>query len=113
VDYNPIQDVLLYTKYARGYRQGSVAPFTLTGFQLYGPEFVNSFEVGEKTTFSGPIPGTFDMTAHYNSFSEQQLLAGFVVNNNPSAGVVNAGKSRIWGIEVESFAADFPVGHSI
>ena len=105
VDYNPIQDMLLYAKYSRGYRQGSVAPFTLAGFQLYAPEFVNSYEIGEKTTFSGPIPGTFDVTAHYNAFSDQQLLAGFVVNNNPSSGILNAGKSRIWGIEVESTLA--------
>jgi iron complex outermembrane receptor protein len=102
LDYNPIQDVLLYAKYSRGYRQGSVAPFTLAGFQLYQPEYVNSFEIGEKTTFSGPVPGTFNVAAHYNAFSDQQLLAGFVVNNNPSSGIVNAGKSRIWGIEVES-----------
>jgi iron complex outermembrane receptor protein len=105
LDYNPIQDVLLYAKYARGYRQGSVAPFTLAGFQLYAPEFVNSFELGEKTTFSGLIPGTFNLTAHYNAFSDQQLLAGFVIDNNPSSGIVNAGKSRIWGIEVESTIA--------
>jgi iron complex outermembrane recepter protein len=102
LDYNPTQDMLLYAKYARGYRQGSVAPFTLAGYQLYAPEYVNSFEVGEKTTFSGPITGTFDVTGHYNAFSDQQLLAGFVINNNPSSGIVNAGKSRIWGVEVES-----------
>jgi iron complex outermembrane receptor protein len=102
VDYNPMQDVLLYGKYSRGYRQGSIAPFALQGFQVYAPEFVNSFEVGEKTTFSGPISGTFDVSAHYNAFSDQQLLAGFISGGVPSAGIANAGKSRIWGIEVES-----------
>jgi iron complex outermembrane recepter protein len=102
VDYNPMQDVLLYGKYSRGYRQGSIAPFALVGFQVYEPEFVNSFEVGEKTTFSGPITGTFDVSAHYNAFSDQQLLAGFISGAIPSAGIANAGKSRIWGIEVES-----------
>jgi iron complex outermembrane receptor protein len=102
VDYNPMQDVLLYGKYSRGYRQGSIAPFALQGFQIYAPEFVNSFEVGEKTTFSAPVPGTFDVSAHYNAFSDQQLLAGFISGGVPSAGIANAGKSRIWGIEVES-----------
>jgi iron complex outermembrane receptor protein len=102
LDYNPIQDVLLYAKYARGYRQGSVAAFALEGFQVYAPEFVNSFELGEKTTFSGPISGTFDVTGHYNAFSDQQLLAGFISGGVPSAGIANAGKSRIWGVEVES-----------
>jgi iron complex outermembrane receptor protein len=102
VDYNPMQDVLVYAKYARGYRQGSVAPFALQGFQVYAPEFVNSFELGEKTTFSGPIPGTFDVSGHYNAFSDQQLQAAFTGGGIPSAGIANAGKSRIWGIEVES-----------
>jgi iron complex outermembrane receptor protein len=102
LDYTPMQDLLVYAKYSRGYRQGSVAPFALQGFQLYAPEFVNSYELGEKTSFSGPISGTFDVTGHYNAFSDQQLLAGFISGGVPSAGIANAGKSRIWGIEVET-----------
>ncbi|HMK87994.1 MAG TPA: TonB-dependent receptor [Steroidobacteraceae bacterium] len=107
LDYNPIQDMLLYAKYARGYRQGSIAPFALYGFQIYDPEHVNSYEIGEKTTFSGPVPGTFDVTAHYNNFTDQQLLAGFISAGVPSAGIANAGKSKIWGIEVESTITPF------
>jgi iron complex outermembrane receptor protein len=106
LDYTPIQDLMIYAKYSRGYRQGAVAPFALEGFQVYAPEFVNSYELGEKYTFTGPIQGTFDVTGHYNAFSDQQLLAGFVPPGGvPSAGIVNAGKSRIWGIEVESTLA--------
>lgn len=102
LDYHPTQDMLIYGKWARGYRQGSVAPFALEGFQTYSPEHVNSYEVGEKLTFTGPVAGTFDVTAHYNNFTDQQLLAGFISGGVPSAGIANAGKSRIWGIEVES-----------
>jgi iron complex outermembrane recepter protein len=102
VDYNPVQDMLVYGKYARGYRQGSVAPFALYGFQQYAPEKVDSYEIGEKYTFAGPITGTFDVTGHYNNFTDQQLLAGFISGGVPSAGIANAGKSRIWGIEIES-----------
>jgi len=102
-DYNPMQDMLLYAKYARGYRQGSVAPFALEGFQVFAPEKVDSYEIGEKTTFSGPVPGTFDVTGHYNNFTDQQLQAGFILPGGvPSAGIANAGKSRIWGVEIES-----------
>ena len=103
IDYNPIEDMMIYGKYARGYRQGGVATFVADGYHIYGPEHVNSYEVGEKTTFTGPIKGTFDVTAHYNDFTDQQLLAGFTgPDGAASSGVVNAGKSRIWGIEVES-----------
>jgi iron complex outermembrane receptor protein len=103
LDYNPTQDVLVYGKYARGYRQGGVATFVSDGYHVYGPEHVDSYELGEKTTFTGPIRGTFDVTAHYNNFTDQQLLAGFLGPEvSPSSGIVNAGKSRIWGIEIES-----------
>jgi iron complex outermembrane receptor protein len=106
IDYNPIQDVLVYAKYARGYRQGGVATFVADGYHLYGPEHVNTYELGEKYTFTGPVSGTFDVTGFYNAFSDQQLLAGFnplsTSSASPSSGIVNAGKSRIWGIEVES-----------
>ena len=103
LDYHPTQDVLVYAKYARGYRQGGVATFVADGYHIYGPEHVDSYELGEKTTFTGPIRGTFDVTGHYNNFSDQQLLAGFLgADVSPSSGIVNAGKSRIWGIEIES-----------
>jgi iron complex outermembrane receptor protein len=107
LDYTPMQDLLIYAKYSRGYRQGSVAPFALEGFQIYAPEFVNSYELGEKFTFSGAVSGTFDVSGHYNAFSDQQLLAGFISGGVPSAGIANAGKSRIWGIEVESTLVPF------
>jgi iron complex outermembrane receptor protein len=103
LDYTPTTDQLLYAKYSRGYRQGGVAPFVADGYHTYGPEHVDSYELGEKHTFNGPIKGTFDVTGHYNNFTDQQLLAGFIGPlAAPSSGVLNAGKSRIWGIEVES-----------
>jgi iron complex outermembrane recepter protein len=103
IDYTPFQNTMLYGKYSRGYRTGGVATFVADGYHLFGPEHVNTFELGEKTTFAGPIPGTFDVSAHYNAFSDQQLQAGFTGPNVPAtSGIVNAGKSRIWGVEVES-----------
>ena len=103
IDYNPTPDQLIYAKYSRGYRQGGVAPFVADGYHTYGPEHVDSYEVGEKKTFTGPIKGTFDVTAFYNNFTDQQLLAGFTGPlAAPSSGVLNAGKSRIWGFELES-----------
>jgi iron complex outermembrane receptor protein len=102
-DYTPTPDQLVYAKYSKGYRQGGVAPFVADGYHTYDPEHVDSYEVGEKHTFSGPIKGTFDVTGHYNNFTDQQLLAGFIGPlAAPSSGVLNAGKSRIWGIELES-----------
>ena len=113
LDYTPTQNLLVFAKYARGYRQGSVATFVNDPYHLYGPEHVNDYEVGEKLTFPGVVPGSFDVTAFYDDFTDEQLLAGFnptsTSGGQPESGIVNAGKSRIWGLEVESTVE--PVHH--
>ena len=106
LDYTPRTDMLFYGKYARGYRQGDVNPVGADGFQTWGPESVDSYEVGAKTTFNSPFPLTFDVAAFYNNFSNQQIFVGFQgpAPAVPNSSVINAGKSRIWGIEVETVA---------
>jgi iron complex outermembrane receptor protein len=106
LDYTPRTDMLVYAKYARGYRQGDVNPVAADGFQTWGPETVDNYEIGTKTTFDAPIPFTFDVAAFYNNFSNQQIFVGFQgpAPAVPNSSVINAGKSRIWGIEVETVA---------
>ena len=106
LDYTPRTDMLLYAKYARGYRQGDVNPVAADGFQTWGPETVDNYEVGAKTAFNAPFPVTFDTAVFYNNFSNQQIFVGFQGPPPaiPNSSVVNAGKSRIWGIEVETVA---------
>jgi len=118
LDYKPTDDILAYVKYARGYRAGGVAPNAPAGFQSFGPEKVDSFEGGIKTSFRGALHGTFNVSGFYNDFSNQQLQLGFNTNPNfggpgipapvsPTTAIVNAGKSRIWGIELESTITPF------
>ncbi len=102
LEYNPVQDTMLYGKYSRGYRQGSVATFVAEGFHLFKPEYVNAFEIGEKTTLRGPVPGIVNASLFYNDFTNQQLLVGFTgPAATPSSGIVNAGTSHIYGGEFE------------
>jgi iron complex outermembrane receptor protein len=110
LDYFPVTDVLTYAKYARGYRAGGVFSNAPSGLRTFDPEKVDSFEVGLKTSFHEAIRGTFNVAAFYNDFSNQQLQFGFnpSVDENgtpapvsPTTGIVNAGKSRIYGAEVE------------
>jgi iron complex outermembrane receptor protein len=117
-DFTPSQDVLVYAKYARGYRTGGIAPNVVPPFTSFGPEKVDSFELGTKTSFRGPVSGSFNVSGFYNNFSNQQLQLGFNANPcqstdpvsgacigapvSPTAAPVNAGKSRIWGVEVEA-----------
>jgi iron complex outermembrane receptor protein len=99
-----MDDLLLYAKYARGYRQGSTNGQAAEGYNTFDPEKVDSYELGLKTTVaSEDVKGTFDLAAFYNDLTSQQLQAQF---NQPSgvaaAGIVNAGKSRIYGFEAET-----------
>jgi iron complex outermembrane recepter protein len=105
LDYKPIDDVLLYGKYSRGYRQGSTNAFGANGFETFRPEQVDTYEIGAKTSWRGAIRGNFNIAGFYNDFTDQQVQVGFRSSTNavaPNTGIVNAGKSRIYGVEVET-----------
>jgi iron complex outermembrane receptor protein len=105
LDYKPSDAVMLYGKWSRGYRQGGVTPVSAQSATTYGPEQVDTYEVGVKTNFRAPIRGTFNVAAFYNDFRDQQLSIGFQDSTNsvpPNVGIVNAGQSRIYGAEVET-----------
>ncbi|MET1755493.1 TonB-dependent receptor [Novosphingobium sp. RD2P27] len=105
VDFKPTPDTLLYAKYARGYRQGAVN-FTNPGLEVVGPEKVESFEIGAKLTFRGAVPGYFNAAAFYNDFSDQQIFGELVAKQSSGlsggAALINAGKSVIKGVEVDT-----------
>jgi iron complex outermembrane receptor protein len=106
LDYTPAQDVLLYANWKRGYRTGGISPNVTPPFDTFQQERVDTYEVGAKTSFRGAVSGTFNIAGFYNDFANQQLQ--LALNPAPGAPVpftaapINAGKSRIWGIEVSS-----------
>ena len=106
LDYKPSDDILLYAKYSRGYRQGGVASFGLDQLQDYGKETVDTFEIGTKASWGGSLPGFFNLSAFHNNFRDQQLQIG--VQCNPTANcpqttvILNTGKSKLQGFEVEA-----------
>jgi iron complex outermembrane receptor protein len=105
-DYNPVEDAMLYAKYARGYRAGGVFSNAPSDLRTFDPEKVDNYEIGLKTSFDRFVRGTFNVAAFYNKFSDQQIQVGFNAAEgaavSPTTGIVNAGKSRIYGFEVES-----------
>jgi iron complex outermembrane receptor protein len=127
VSYKPTVGEMLYAKYSRGYRQGGVNPAGQhpipgkndTRIDIHGPEKVDTYEIGSKSEFAafdGRFPGTFNAAAFYNDFRDQQLQEGILTSNGTgSTAILNAGKSRIWGMEIESNVAlfeNFQVGLS-
>ncbi|MCP5401141.1 MAG: TonB-dependent receptor [Novosphingobium sp.] len=112
IDYKPTPDILLYAKWARGYRAGSITNNSI-GFETSQPEKVDSYEVGAKTSFRGALPGYFNIAGFYNDFQNQQLATNSVIAPEwqgiipPAAPTVNAGKSRLWGVEVDAAVSPF------
>jgi len=101
VDWHPLEDSLVYAKYTRGYRQGSVNINGVEGLNTFGPEHVDTYEAGAKRTFGIPFPGTFDIAGFYNDFRDQQLQVGVISSSFvPTTAIVNAGHSTIWGMEM-------------
>jgi len=104
-DYKPSDDVLVYAKYARGYRQGGIN-LTNVGVETWDPEKVDAYEIGAKASYRGDISGFFNIAAFYNDFSGQQIFGGLSSRDQRiitgGAGIANVGKSRIWGIEIDA-----------
>jgi iron complex outermembrane receptor protein len=104
-DYKPYDDGLLYIKYARGYRQGNINASN-TVPQAWGPEKVDNYEIGAKLSMFDPFAAYINFAAFYNDFTDQQLAANLIPapgsTASPAQAIVNAGKSRIRGIEVET-----------
>lgn len=122
IDYKPAPDVLLYAKYARGYRQGNVNASNTVPVS-WGPEKVDAYEIGAKTSFRGTLSGYINAAAFYNDFSNQQLAANLnpdpsIPNNtnSPAQAIVNAGTSTIKGVEVDAalgaYGANVTIGYA-
>ena len=112
VDYKPSSDLLLYAKYARGYRGGGINEANV-GAETWEPEKLDTYEVGLKASFHGAVHGTFNIAGFWNDFTNQQATvvipqctvadAG-CTNPAPTGinGIQNVGRSRIRGVEIES-----------
>ncbi len=111
LDYKPLDDVMLYAKWSRGYRQGGVTPFGLDQVQTYDEESVDTYEIGAKTSWRGAMPGYFNFAAFYNDFKDQQLQIGIQCNPTSSCpqttAILNVGKSTLKGFEVEAGVEPF------
>jgi iron complex outermembrane receptor protein len=117
--YNFTPDMMVYATYARGYRQGSSAPAAVGAVEKFGPETVDNFELGTKTSFRGAVSGHFNLTGFYSKLKDAQLQVGAQCTRTPAQGgcpagtsatsIFNAGKARIWGLEADGSVrpADF------
>ena len=103
IDYLPTPDVMVYAKYARGYRQGAIVTAAPVGYQTFDPEKVDAYEIGAKTSFHALVKGTFNISVFYNELEDQQLQVGLLpTGRSPTTVILNAGGSTIQGVELET-----------
>jgi iron complex outermembrane receptor protein len=104
LQFRPVEDVMVYGKYVRGYRQGSINMAADVGIQTHGKETVDTFEIGAKTSWRGLIPGRLNVAIFDNDFRDMQLQGGYVSSDKgPTTAIFNAGSAMIRGAEVEGF----------
>ncbi len=104
LQYRPLDPIMVYAKYVRGYRQGSVNPAADPGVDVFDQEKVDTFEIGAKTEFGGPIPGRFNIAVFDNDFTDMQLQTGYISTNSAqTVAIFNAGSSEIKGVEADLY----------
>jgi iron complex outermembrane receptor protein len=103
--YNPVEDVMVYATWSRGYRQGAANPAAAPQFNTFAPEAVDSFEAGLKASFQGSVSGRFNMAGYYNTLRNQQLQYALIpldASSSNRTSIINAGQSRIYGFEADA-----------
>lgn len=105
VQWKPMSHVMAYFKISRGFKPGGfTANNTVVQQQLtpYKPESVVSYEFGFKSDI---IPNVFRLNgaAFYYDYHNQQVLSSLLVPNYGPLGIfLNAPKSQVWGIELNT-----------
>ncbi|WP_379510295.1 TonB-dependent receptor [Novosphingobium bradum] len=111
LDYKPIDQVMVYAKYSRGYRQGAYSANAPIGYETWQPERIDAYEAGLKASFDGPVRGTFNIAGFYNKLSNMQLITAFASSTGAVGSTVvavNVGKSRVKGLEVDASITPIP-----
>lgn len=110
VDYQVNSDVMVYATYSSGFKSGGfdmrgdavALPSTVDGFD---PETVDSYELGVKADlFDNRI--RMNAAAFYADYTDMQVtVQAFTPGGGFASAVLNAGKARIQGFELEASAA--------
>jgi iron complex outermembrane recepter protein len=94
IDYTPSRDHLIYGKISTGYKAGG-----FDNVSAFGAEKLTAYEIGTKNSFANRTI-QFNASAFYYDYKDQQIP--IFLDTNVGAQVVNAGSSRIWGIETDT-----------
>lgn len=100
--YDFSSDINIYARYAQGFKSGGFngeADTVVGSTTPYKPEIVNSFEVGSKARL---LDGRLQVNvAYFYDRRKDMQLSVFKASNSLSSEILNAGKARISGLEIE------------
>jgi iron complex outermembrane receptor protein len=105
IDWNPSKQTLVYVKYDTGYKAGG-----FTDISPYGPESVSGVEVGSKLRFLDNR-AQLNLSAFRYDYTGQQVSETVSLDNGQTGtNIVNAGRTRIYGLECDLQARIGPLG---
>lgn len=111
VDFRPTDDYMIYGSWSRGYRAGGFsnrAQTPVSSSLPFGPETVDSFEVGAKSAFFDRKL-LFNIAAFYSKYSDLQQSTTIPGGSTGNQTVItNVGSARIKGIEIDFTAKPVP-----
>ena len=95
------EETLIYASYSKGYSSGGFNQDTR--MRPFLPEISDNIEIGFKSTLRD---GKVRLNATYfnNSYENQQLTVGRLVDGQPTADLINAQEATLNGIELEMMA---------
>ncbi|MEO5932796.1 MAG: TonB-dependent receptor [Duganella sp.] len=94
IEWSPSKQTLVYGKYDTGYKAGG-----FTDISPYGPESVSGFEVGSKLRFLNNR-AQLNVSAFSYDYRGQQVSETVRLDNGQTGtNIVNAGRTRIYGLE--------------
>jgi len=105
IAWQPVPEVNLYAKYAKGYRSGGFngeAADLASVINPYGAETNTAYEVGLKSQiFDKRLQ--LNIAGYYNVQGDKQLSV-FTASSTAATVIQNAGKSHVYGLEIEMLA---------
>lgn len=105
LDYRLTDDVLLYTSIAQGNKPGAINtdPRLPESLRTAEEEESWNYELGVKSDIYGGRVRV-NGAVYYIDWAKQQLTQSVIINNLPISVINNAGKTRVWGLELETSA---------
>ena len=100
------EDVMLYLGWSKGYSSGGFNQDVR--MRPFEPEISGNWEGGVKSTWMDDRV-MVNLTAFHNSYENQQITVGRLVDGNPTADLINAQDATLYGVEGE-VRAELPAG---